>query len=793
MRIDLSALDGAIGFIADGVAEQDRSGLAVGGAGDINADGVADIVIGAYAADPGGRSAAGDVYVIFGSLDPFPARLRLADLDGANGFTLHGAARGDRTGYVVTSAGDLNADGVDDLAIGAYTASPGGGHFAGTAYVVFGHDDGFAAEVELSALNGLDGVRLHGGGAEDLFGGAINSAGDVNGDGVPDLIVGAMDHDRIGGQDAGAAFVLYGGGDPFPADIFDADITKANGFAINGGAAEDRAGTSVDGVGDVNQDGVDDVVVGAYLIDPAGRADAGGAYVVFGRSGLRPNLDLASAAPGDAVLLAGAADEDYAGWSVAGAGDVNGDGVPDILVGAFRSDAGALIDAGAVHVVFGRAGPWPDRIDLGALNGADGFTIHGEGRLDKFGLSVSAAGDFNHDGLSDIIVGAYASDPNGKPEAGRSYVVYGRSDGVASLDVAALTDADGVVFEGIDVKDFSGFSVAGAGDVNGDGNDDVVIGGRLADPNGEDSGETYVVFGHAAPRPSGSAFNDVLFSSAGADTLDGLGGTDTASYAGAAAGVRVDLGVAAPQATGGGGRDLLRGIENIEGSAFDDVLTGDRSANQLRGGEGRDGLYGEGGDDYLTGAGGADVAFGALGDDVLLGGDAADRLWGGGGDDRLLGGDDGDVLFGDAGADTLLGGAGYDRLYGGSGDDELNGGDGLDFLDGSSGSDVYDGGAGADRLSSRLDGAQDSFVFDIGSGADRIYRYEAGVDRIGLGEAYGFANGQDAIDGMAGATFNAAGDVILNLNGADVIQMIGFASLNPGVAIADLAADIFVY
>ena len=165
--LGLSSLDGTNGFRLNGVAAGDHSGFAVSGAGDVNGDGLADLLIGAYRADPNG-SGSGASYVVFGrdtAQSPFPASLDLSDLDGTNGFRLNGVAAGDLSGRAVSSAGDVNGDGLADLLIGASGAGPNGSR-SGASYVVFGRDTAqtaFPASLNLSSLDGTNGFRLNGG------------------------------------------------------------------------------------------------------------------------------------------------------------------------------------------------------------------------------------------------------------------------------------------------------------------------------------------------------------------------------------------------------------------------------------------------------------------------------------------------------------------------------------------------------------------------------------------------------------------------------------------------------
>jgi hypothetical protein len=181
----LSSLDGGIGFRLDGAATNDKSGHSVASAGDVNGDGFADLIIGAPGADPYNS---GTSYVMFGKASGFTAKIDLSSLNGSNGFRLDGVSAGDFSGQSVAGAGDVNGDGFADVIVGAATA---GVNYSGASYVVFGKATGFAASIDLSTLDGSNGFRLDGVAAYDQIGRSVATAGDVNGDGFGDLIVGA--------------------------------------------------------------------------------------------------------------------------------------------------------------------------------------------------------------------------------------------------------------------------------------------------------------------------------------------------------------------------------------------------------------------------------------------------------------------------------------------------------------------------------------------------------------------------------------------------------------------------
>jgi len=496
--LELSTLNGANGFVCNGIEAGDLSGRTVFGAGDVNGDGVEDFVIGAPYADPNGTDS-GESYVVFGGAGVgVGGALELSSLNGASGFVINGIDVGDLSGWSVSTAGDVNGDGFDDLIFGARRADPNGAD-SGESYVVFGGPGvGAGDALELSSLNGGNGFVLNGIDTGDWSGWSVSGAGDVNGDGSDDIIIGAHGADP-NGLFSGESYVVFGGPGVGAGGTLELSaLNGANGFVITGIDTYDYSGRSVSCAGDINGDGFTDLIIGAFIADPNGDR-SGESYVVFGGAGLVAGgvLELSSLNGANGFVINGIDAGDVSGRSVSGAGDVNGDGFNDLIIGASGAGPNGQGSAGESHVVFGAPGIGAGgALELSTLDGANGFVINGIDVGDRSGRSVSGAGDINGDGFEDLIIGAPVADPNGE-FSGASYVVFGGL-GVGAggaLELSSLNGANGFVCNGIDAIDSSGRSVSGAGDVNGDGFDDIIIGAFYAGPNGLFSGESYVVFG----------------------------------------------------------------------------------------------------------------------------------------------------------------------------------------------------------------------------------------------------------------------------------------------------------
>ena len=325
--VDLADL-GAAGYRIDGALPGDQAGMSAAGVGDVNGDGLDDVLVGAPAADVNGRTDSGSAYVVFGTRHPANVDLQAP---GGDAYRIDGVAAKDETGLVVAAAGDVNGDGHADLAITAMGAGNNARFGSGSVYVVFG--TATATNVDL-ASSPWAGYRIDGASLNGHIGSALADVGDVNGDGRPDLAIGdprAADNNR---SDSGSVTVVFGTAQSGSLDLAHPD---ERGYRIDGPIGLGYAGASVAGAGDVNGDGHADLVLGAPGVSAGGRQSSGAAFVVFGK-GSKEGIDLAALGRGG-YRVDGPEAGDSLGTSVAGVGDVNGDGRPDLALGAQTAGA----------------------------------------------------------------------------------------------------------------------------------------------------------------------------------------------------------------------------------------------------------------------------------------------------------------------------------------------------------------------------------------------------------------------------------------------------------------------
>ena len=515
-EVELSTLlatnaDSSQGFVVSGLPDRLNMGMPrkYEPVGDINGDSIDDFLLASPSAttNPPTYSQA---YLIFGQAGGFPTGIDLSALNGTTGYAITGVEAGDNLGLAGGGAGDLNGDGIPDLVLGAYTADPSSELVnAGRAYVLFGGNNNLAAldaadgtvdgQIDPTKVNGVTGFVMNGTATNAYLGISIDAAGDINHDGRDDLVVGSYG--------IGTVYVVFGhsAATPFPAVLDPLTLTGTTGFSVTQLATSDFLGTAVAGTGDVNGDGIDDLLLGAYGADPSGKSLAGQAYVIFGRASFPAAVSLSSLDGTTGFTLNGSVASAYFGYQVDGAGDVNGDGLDDMLVSAMALTGPGGTSAGAAYVVFGRTTPFASTMEIASLNGTDGVAFLGPATGAQVGYRLHGAGDVNGDSYDDILIGAPYADPQGLANAGQSFVVYGGPSFGASFELARLFSVnggdgtDGLVFNGFAAGDLAG-SVSGLGDINADGLADLRIGANAADPQGlTNAGQAYIYYGQRTP------------------------------------------------------------------------------------------------------------------------------------------------------------------------------------------------------------------------------------------------------------------------------------------------------
>ncbi|MDZ7264940.1 MAG: dockerin type I domain-containing protein, partial [candidate division KSB1 bacterium] len=453
----------------------ERIGYALAGGGDVNGDGFDDFLIGTFHNAVMG-SDAGAAYLFLGR-ERLPWGLNCS-IDSADA-RMMGKQAYDAAGYSVACNGDLNGDGLADMIIGAPAGNDKVPWMTGRIYIVFGKataDWGYYYRLD----DACD-VIYEGENNQDQAGLSVAYIGDVNHDGYDDFICGAPLNDQSA-LNGGKVYLILGHANPWKRMNYLTNVAAA--FSYSREKAE--AGYSVAGIGDVNDDGTPDFAIGAF--------GASRVFIIYGRPRITwgQNFDLDEA---DLILRSRAFFfDDGLGWKLAGGGDLNGDGVPDMAFSAIHDDL-AGTRAGKVFVLFGKKGGWENR-ELILEDLADASFV-GEMPLDQAGWGLGFAGDMNSDGFDDLLIGCYKDDKG--PINGKAYLIRGQAAGwKKNVSLLSIPDYCERQPEGI------GFAVSTAGDFDGDGVADFVISAPFNSDVQQWNGKVYLFASQQIPyRVSG--------------------------------------------------------------------------------------------------------------------------------------------------------------------------------------------------------------------------------------------------------------------------------------------------
>ncbi len=436
-----------------GIYEVERAGYCLSGGGDVNGDGYRDFVIGNYHSQPRGQYNSGSVYLLLGKSGPLQLNQSLSHADAR----FIGKYAYDAFGYSAWCSGDVNGDGYDDIVIGACAGNTDYSQSPGRAFIIFGKaspdwGSSFIAEDDAD-------VRFVGLAPGDRLGAAVTVIPDMNGDGCDEVLLGVPNE---GSGDYGKAYLFKG---RRTWSIYEIPVNHADAVFI-GAIAEGWVGASMTGLGDVNGDHIPDFLIGAHK--------CGNVYLIFGRAAM--DWGSYSLSQIEVTVISEEFLSSFTGFQVRTAGDVNGDGLTDFLIGAPGQPGIPERLRGKAYLILGKTGAWYDF----SLASADASYI-GESASDQAGWGLAGNFDFDSDGFDDFVIGAPYNNQAGY-EAGKLYLIHGGPSGwTRNVQLSAVTDyflgehggnpSSNPVIEG----DQAGFAATECGDFNGDGADDFAM------------------------------------------------------------------------------------------------------------------------------------------------------------------------------------------------------------------------------------------------------------------------------------------------------------------------------